>query len=318
MRRRLPAISKLLLVAGGLLAARSPAEAAVVHEVTSPYHHIRVVDQTGFRSLCFDNATQSQVAIGSPLKGHFEYTEYFHSAWLWNARITNVLMVGLGGGTTQQAFEHYYPGITIKTVEIDPAVLQVARDYFSFKESQRQRVQVEDGRVFLRRSTERYDLIILDAYVHGRYGSAIPQHLATKEFFESVRDHLSTNGVIAYNVIGTVNDWQADLVGAIYHTLNTVYPQVYIFKAASSLNLVLVATKSPVKADLNTLRQRADYLVQTGLVRLPGFRSRVEKFHALPPPNAARSPILTDDYAPVEGLAGGGGGGKAPGDGRGR
>jgi len=56
-----------------------------------------VVDQAGFRTLCFDDATESQISIQSPLKGHFEYTEYFHMGWLWNARLTNVLMVGLGG-----------------------------------------------------------------------------------------------------------------------------------------------------------------------------------------------------------------------------
>jgi spermidine synthase len=161
--------------------------------------------------------------------------------------------------------------------------------------------------MFLRRSPERYDLIILDAYVQGRYGSAIPQHLATKEFYELARDHLTTNGVVAYNVIGTLNGWRADIVGAIYHTLNTVFPQVYVFPASSSQNLVLLATRSSVKADLNALRQRAAYLVKNGLVTLPGFTSRVERFQTLPPANAARSPVLTDDYAPVEGLAGGGG-----------
>jgi len=257
--------------------------------------------------LCFDNATQSQIAIQSPLKGHFEYTEYFHMAWLWNSRLTNVLMIGLGGATAQQAFEYYYPGVTVRSVEIDPTVVKVASNYFNFKETVRQKVSVEDGRVFLRRSTERYDLIILDAYVHERYGSAIPQHLATKEFFQLARDHLNTNGVLAYNVIGTLNGWQADLVGAIYRTLNTVFPRVYIFPATSSQNLVLVATKSDTKVDLNGLRQRAAFLTQNGLVKLPNFRVRMERFQSQPPPNAARSPVLTDDYAPVEGLAAGSG-----------
>jgi len=286
------------------------ASATVVFEVTSPYHHIRVVDQAGLRTLCFDDATESQMSVQSPLKGHFEYTEYFHMALLWNARLTNVLMVGLGGGSTQRAFEHFYPDVSVHSVEIDPAVLQVAKDYFSFKESRRQQVHVADGRVFLRRTTERYELIILDAYVQGRYGSAIPQHLATKEFFELVRDHLNTNGVVAYNVIGTVSDWRADIVGAIYRTLNTVFPRVYLFRASSSFNIVLLATKSEAKTDVNTLRQRAAYLIQNGRVTLPGFTGRVEKFQAQPPANAARSPILTDDYAPVEGLAGGGGKGE--------
>jgi spermidine synthase len=282
----------------------SSAYAPVVYETSSPYHHIRVVDQAGFRFLCFDNATQSQITIGAPLKGHFEYTEYFHMAWLWNSRLTNVLMIGLGGATTQQAFEHYYTNVSVTTVEIDPTVVQVAKDYFGLKESSRQKIIVEDGRVFLRRSTERYDVIILDAYVHNRYGSAIPQHLATQEFFELARNHLSTNGVLAYNVIGTLNGRQADLVSAIHRTLGTVFPQVYVFPAASSQNLVLVATRSPAKVDMNSVRQRAAFLAQNGLIKLPTFRSRMERFLPQPPPNATNSPVLTDDFAPVEGLAG--------------
>jgi spermidine synthase len=302
---KLPRISLWLVLAAALLAC-CPTRAQLVFEVTSPYHHIRVVDEGGMRLLCFDDATESRMSLQDPLKGHFEYTEYFHMAWLWNQQLTNVLMVGLGAGTAQRAFEHYYPGINVETVEIDPTVVRVARDYFSFRESERQKVQVADGRVFLRRSTARHDLIILDAYVSGRYGSSIPQHLATKEFFELVRDHLTANGVVAYNVIGTVDDWHAGIVGAIYRTLKTVFPQVYLFPARSSRNVVLVATRSGVRADLFGLRQRAALLVQTRRVTVSGFSERIEVFQAQAPLNAARSPVLTDDYAPVEGLAAGG------------
>src|SRR5205823_15036129 len=182
--------------------------------------------------------------------------------WLWNTQITSVVMIGLGGASTQRSFEFYYPSVTIETAEIDPLVVQVARQFFDFKESERQKVQVSDGRVFLRRSTARRDLIILDAYIQGRYGSAIPQHLATKEFFELVRDRLTTNGIVAYNVIGSVNNWHAEIVGAIYHTLKSVFPQVYLFPATSSQNIVLLATRANVKPDLNGLRQRAITLVQ--------------------------------------------------------
>ncbi len=290
----------------GALAASSPAPAAVVFEATSPYHHIRVLEQGGLRTLCFDDATQSRMSVQEPLQGHFEYTEYFHLPWLWNTQITSVLMVGLGGASAQRAFEHDYPGVTVETVEIDPLVARVARDYFNFRESERQQLHLADGRVFLRRSTARHDVIILDAYIGGRYGSSIPQHLATREFFELVRDHLTTNGIVAYNVIGSVNGWQADLVGAIYRTLNAVFPRVYLFPARGSQNVVLIATKAGMKAEIGALRQRTALLVQTKRITLPGFRDRLEVFQAQAPLSVARSPILTDDYAPVEGLAGGG------------
>ncbi len=301
--------SKLLsTLTVGLLAASAPnAFGAVVFEQTTAYHHIRVVDENGTRTLCFDDSTETQMSLTDPLRGHFEYTEYFQTPWLWNAQITNVLMIGLGGGSTQRSFEHYHPEVTVETVELDPAVLQVAKDYFHLKESPRQKVHVEDGRVYLRRSTAKYDLIIMDAYVQGRYGSGIPQHLATKEFSELIRDHLPTNGVVAYNVIGTINGWQADIVGAIFRTLKAVFPQVYMFPARTSQNVVLIATRTGARADLTALRQRAMTLVQNQQMKLPQFRDRVTSFWPTPPPNLARSPVLTDDYAPVEGLVGGGG-----------
>lgn len=279
------------------------ARAEEVYSVTSPYHHVRVVDEGDLRYLCFDDATESRISKANPLLGHFEYTEYFHMPWLWNTNISTVLMVGLGAGTAQRAFEHYYPEIKVTTIEIDPTVLRVAKSFFQFKESARQKVIVEDGRLFLRRNTSRYDAILLDAYVQGRYGSSIPQHLATREFFEIVKSRLTTNGVVAFNVIGSLSGSRAGITGAIYRTLKAVFPQVYLFPAKSSQNIVFLATIAEVRAELPALRARADALVARKTVTLPGFRERVDVFRTAPPNSASSSPVLTDDYAPVEGLA---------------
>jgi len=279
------------------------APATLVHQFTSAYHNIRVIDQDGIRSLCFDDAWESSISLKDPWRGHFEYTEYFHMPWLWNTNLSRVLMIGLGGGSTQRAFAHYYPNVTVETVEIDPAVLQVTQEYFAFQESPRQRVFIEDGRMFLRRSTAQYDLIIIDAYVQGRYGSSMPQHLATQEFFELARDHLTTNGIVADNVIGSLNGWRSDIVGAVYRTLKTVFPQAYLFSAKTSQNVVILATRASVLPALYGLRDRADLLVLSHRVALPGFRQHVERIVYAAPASAAKSPILTDDFAPVEGLS---------------
>ena len=300
-------MKRILTIVAIALLACSSTFGAVIYEVTSPYHHIRVVEERDLRTLCFDDAMESRMSVANPLQGHFEYTEYFHMAWLWNTQLTSVAMIGLGGGSTQRAFESYYPNVKIETAEIDPLVVQAARDFFDFRESDRQKVQISDGRVFLRRNTAKQDLIILDAYTQGRYGSSIPQHLATKEFFELVRDRLTTNGLVAYNVIGSLHDWHAEIVGAIYHTLKTVFPQVYVFPAKSSKNIVLLATRATIKPDVSALRARAILLIQTQRIKMPGFLQRLDSFQTLAPPNAILSPVLTDDYAPVEGLSGTGG-----------
>lgn len=280
-----------------------PAQTRLVYEATSPYHHVRVVDSAGLRTLCFDDATETQMRVANPLQGHFEYTEYFHMGWLWNTNISRVLMIGLGGGSAQRSFEHYYPNVQIDTVEIDPVVVRVAQDYFQLRLSNRQKVHVSDGRMFLRRASTSYDQVILDAYTQGRYGSSLPQHLATREFFELVKRRLTTNGIVAYNVIGTTSGYRANLVGSMYRTMKSVFPQVYFFPARSSQNIVLLATMAQVRAEPLILRQRALQLSRSGQVALPGFVNNLNALQIMPPPNAGRSPILTDDYAPVEGLA---------------
>src|SRR5256884_4667164 len=268
----------LLAICCGLLAAGRAGNSAVVFEITSPYHHIRVIDQDGIRMLSFDGSMETRMSLRDPLRGHFEYTEYFHMPWLWNTQLTNALMIGLGGASTQRAYQHYYPDLSIETAELDPVVVRVAKDYFRFQESATQRVQVSDGRVFLRRGGGPYGVIILDAYEKNRYGSFIPYHLATREFFELANQRLTTNGVLAYNVIGTLQGWRADILGSIYKTMKEVFPQVYFFPAQQSLNVVLVGVKAADKSAAPpapmVLQQRANALIQSKRIQLPTFRAR--------------------------------------------
>jgi len=278
-----------------------PAAAQIVFERTSAYHHIRVVDDQGTRTLCFDHTLETRMSLQDPLQGHFEYTEFFHMPWIW-LNVSNVLMIGLGGGTTQRSYQHYYPAVAIDTVEIDPMVVRVARDYFSVNESATHKIHVTDGRVFLRRTTNRYDAILVDAYTENRYGSFLPQHLVTKEFFQMATNHLSTNGVLAYNVIGQIYGQRANLLGAIHRTLKTVFPEVYLFAAGDSQNVVFVAAKSKLKYSANLVQQRAVWLVQQKRVSLPTFTRRTSAFRVDLPGVWSGSPILTDDYAPIEGL----------------
>ncbi len=277
----------------------------VLFETTSVYHHIRVVETAGFRSLLFDNSEQSRIALGNPAAGRFEYVDYFFMPWLWNVALTNVLVIGLGGGSAQQAYASYCPGVTVETVEIDPVVLKVAEDYFGFRQSPRQRVAIADGRMFLQRTRGQFDAVLVDAYVEGRYGASIPHHLATREFFQLVRGRLPANGVVAYNCIGTLQGAKADLVGALYRTMKSVFPQVYLFPARESWNVVLVGTCSPEPKEARQLWPNAVPAWQAGRMRLPTFFQRLGVFRSLPPPNHAASPLLTDDYAPLDGLLGG-------------
>lgn len=278
------------------------ASAQVVFETYSPYHHIRVIDQYGLRLLSFDGSRETQMSLADPLKGHFEYIEYFHMPWVWNRNIRRVLFIGLGGGSAQRAWLHYYTNTFLETVELDPVVIQVARQYFGMEETPRHQIHNQDGRLFVRRATGHYDALILDAYTTTRYGSSLPPHLVTREFFELARQRLTTNGVLACNVIGELHRDRPNMVGAVYRTLQAVFPRVYLFPARESQNVVLLATHSAEPYDTARVQREGAALVRAGIVRLPDFSHRLRALRTNAPPNAALCPVLTDDHAPIERL----------------
>ena len=285
-----------------LLFAAISTNAEVVYETTSRHHHIKIIDEGGIRTLSFDGSMETRMSLQNPLQGHFEYTEFFHTPFLWNPLMTNVLMIGLGGGSTQRSFLHYYSQVTVQTVEIDPTVVRVAKEYFHVEETLRHIIHVEDGRVFLRRTDQQFGAILMDAYVQTRYGGSIPYQLATKEFFEIAAKHLTTNGVLAYNVMGRPQVVGADVLGSMYKTLKAVFPNVYQFTARDSLNVVLVATRSAETFNFNTIHTRATGLIQTRRITMPSFRGRLYAFRADAPANLYVCKILTDDFAPLDGL----------------
>jgi len=276
--------------------------AQTVYQTTSAYHSIKVVDEDRLRYLYFDNATETRMSLDDPLQGHFEYIEYFHMPWLFNPRIKSVLMLGLGGGSIQKAVEHHYPDVNIVTVELDPKVVEVAREYFGVKQSDRHRIVVEDGRIFLRRSQQRYDLIIIDAYTANRYGSYIPYTLVTKEFFALARQRLNEGGLLAYNVIGSIYGGSDDIVTVIYKTIRTSFRQVYLFPASTSRNVVLVAMDKDQPVDQVQLLERAKALMTGKEKSYPDLIARLKNLRTGSPLGTPQARVLTDDFAPVDGL----------------
>lgn len=298
---------KIALLLGSFLVCAGRLHAAVVFEAHSPYHHVQVIDDRGTRLLSFNGTQETRMSLTDPLQGHFEYTEFFHTPWVWNRDIKRVLALGLGGGSIQRAYQHYYTNVMLESVEVDPVVIKVAKEYFHVKEAPTHRIHQHDGRTFLQRGSATYDVILVDAYTSSRYGSSIPPHLVTREFFAQASARLSTNGVLAYNVIGQFQSGRPDIIGSLHRTMKEVFPQVYLFPASSSLNVVMVATKSAAPYDYARVQRDGAELIRTGKVKLPTFATRLRAFQNVPPRNAAISPVLTDDRAPVESLMRGAG-----------
>jgi spermidine synthase len=174
-------------------------------------------------------------------------------------------------------------------VEIDPMVIDVAKRFFALRDSDRLRIHAADGRAFLARSPETWDLILVDAYTVNRYGETIPPHLVTQEFFTEMARHLNEGGIVHFHCAFA----QSRLVPAIEKTMGSV------FVSTLTTGGEIESSNVPLLLRPDVLAERAR---RSPAARLPSFAGYVAGLHRSSPP--ADAVLLTDDYAPVDTLLG--------------
>lgn len=270
--------------------ATTTSRTRLLYERDTAYHHIRVVERPpGIRELYFGATQQSSYRLGDASLRGLPYEEFKHFAKVARPGIKDVLLIGLGGGTSARQFHGFYPDVTIDAVDIDPVVIDVAEKFFDVRRSDRLRLHAGDGRTFVRKSPKRYDLISIDAYTHGRYGSTIPPHVVTREFFEEVSSKLNDGGICHFHSYAARN---TRFTRALYKTLKEVFPSVVMLGETE-----LIASTAPLFVDADHLRARSAELRK----RLPEIEARFATLTTAPLPTHD-VPVLTDDFAPVDTL----------------
>jgi spermidine synthase len=241
---------------------------------------------TRYRS---ESNVHSVVNLADPDDMPAIYTRLMTMGLVYAGETKRILMIGLGAGSVSTYLARALPEAQIDVVEIDPGVIDVAKKYFGVRETDRVHVIQGDGRVFLTRHKEPYDLILLDAFRE----LGVPFHLLTREFYTLVRDHLAPGGAVATNVTGGTRLFTSSLV-----TLRAVFPTVDVypeFEEANEAQVVAVATPAPA-TDVAALKARADALENRYHFRYPlpeMLAARIAN-HA-----AEQGQLLTDDFAPV-------------------
>jgi len=280
----------VLAVALAALAAIPPgavkAEAGLLHQEDSRYQFVSVVEREDGRRLLYLNegiAVHSLWRPDSVLTGGY-WDTFLAVPPLLDRPLRRVAILGNAAGTTARALGVFYPDAVVDGVELDPAVSRVGRRYFGMGENPNLRVHEADARPFLRRSAERYDLIVVDAY-HQPY---VPFYLATREFFRLVRERLAPGGIVALNVATVPGDRR--LLGAVGRTLASELPQVLAWPALRFNTILLGFERSLAPAEL---RRR----LRAGPAELSELRALLAR-DAVPVRRAGRP--WTDDRAPVE------------------
>jgi spermidine synthase len=200
LRRRfaLAPVGVALLMAIPVCTVKATGEGRVIWDRETEYQYARVVeDPDGERRLELNEgeAVHSIYRPGEWLTDNY-WDEMLVLPFATSAQPPrSVAILGNAAGTTARAYGHYFPGTWVDGVEIDPALTAVGRSLFDLR-GRRLRMHTADARPFLRRSSARWDAIVVDAYRQ----PYIPFYLATREFFAEVRDHLTPRGVVLINV----------------------------------------------------------------------------------------------------------------------
>ena len=235
------------------LAGLTAAEERLLEQRKSAYNEILVSeDEQGLRVLRFEpgGARQTVVKPGDPEHLELPYARLMPIGLALAERPQRVLIVGLGGGTIPSMFRKYLPDLQIDTVELDPEVVQVAKQYFGFREDSAMRAYVQDGREFIEQRENRYDVIILDAFS----ADSIPYALTTREFLVAVRRALKPRGLVVGNIWSRGSNWMYD---SMVRTYQEVFDDVYIVDIGGAGNKLVIGLTWNGRLDRQRAAQRA-------------------------------------------------------------
>jgi spermidine synthase len=264
-------------------------------QVESAYYCASIVpdeERPSGRLLRLDRLSHSYVDLEDPTFLEFNYTQMFADALttIHPGEPLDALHIGGGGFSMPRYIEALRPGSSSLVLELDPSLVEIARDELGLETSGNLRVEVGDARLSLdRQPADVYDVVIGDAFG----GVAVPWHLTTIEVVEQVQRTLRADGTYLLNVI----DYPPlGFARAETATLQEVFEHVAVIALPERIarveggNLILVASDAPIDVDgisAAIADREGEQIVATGAV--------LDTF-------VGDARVLTDDFAPVDQL----------------
>lgn len=260
----------------------------LLEHLRSPYNDIYIHKKRDEVTMSFQREgwhyTESRTNLRDPADLPLMYSRAMTAAAMYPARLESILMIGLGGGSISMYFARHLPDIRIDAVDIDPAVIDLAKHYFGIRETEKVRYHAADGRLFVAHAKEQYDLILLDAYD----GGSVPSHLMTRDFYEIVKARLAPGGAVAANLHDGTKLFASSLV-----TMRAVFGALDLYSSGRGETIAIgvngaMPDEAALKARAEERQEKTQF--RYSLVYLLGQKS------AKPPP--AKGEVLSDKPAP--------------------
>lgn len=206
--------------------------------------------------------------------------EGVHFAMLQRPNARRVLLIGGGlGGTLGEVLK--YPAAEIDYVELDPGVVDLARRFIGEEEksdlaNSRVHLFFRDGRAFLRKTENNYQVILLNL---PEPATAQINRYFTLEFFRLARLHLATDGLLSFPVPSSetaIGPGLRMLLASLRATLAKAFPLVRVVPGERN---IFLASSGPLTLDPGELAGRISSLGLT--MRFLDSRSLQSRLHEL-------------------------------------
>jgi len=109
--------------------------------------------------------------------------------------ISNVLILGLGGGTVARLVAKQWPQAQIVGVELDPAMITLGKKYFDLDRLSQLKIIQADAFEWVKNQKDKFDLILVDMYL----GELLPEKSEQEEFLQDLRSLLTKPGKVIFN-----------------------------------------------------------------------------------------------------------------------
>ncbi len=155
------------------------------------------------------------------------------------------LNIGLGCGITSYVLSN---NLKTTTIEIDPAVVDANKFFYDSIDHE---LIIDDGRNWLLRNNEKFDLITSEPTEPWMSGS-----LFTQEYFKIISNSITENGLVG-QWIPVYELYDEDSLLIMYNTFHSVFPYVYVYtmEPGESSQLIFIGSKHELTTEENN-----DYL----------------------------------------------------------
>lgn len=278
-----------------------PPSPAILFQKDGLYERITVeegqIKDQGARILRLDRSYEGAIFLNSD-ELPFNYTKYYLLYRLLNPQAEKALFLGEGAYTVPRRLLLEQNNLKkVEVVEIEPQLYSLAQQYFGLPQDPRLFNHIDDGRHFLKRTKENYDLIFADVF-YSLF--SIPSHFTTQEFFSLAKSKLSDNGIFLMNLIGKLEGKGSLLLLSEIKTFSSVFENHYLFAVSSPdkegiQNFILVGLKNnsqKINFESEEILENEEEII----------RSLPQKLVKLKKEDLNSVPLLTDDFAPIESL----------------